>query len=104
MTTPVITAGETMPFRHLVALLYASGIGAVPVIDPERPGAGRGVNADLTAKAGGPPAAPAGPRLELPPPPPGTPKAAGADRGRADDHARRHRHPGGHHRAGGPAS
>ena len=35
MTAPVVTAEETMPVRHLMALLYASGIGAVPVTDPE---------------------------------------------------------------------
>ncbi len=64
MTTPVVTAGETMPFRHLVALLYASGIGAVPVIDPERRVLGVVSNADLIAKAGGLPAA--GPRLQFP--------------------------------------
>jgi CBS domain-containing protein len=63
MTTPVVTAGATMPFRHLVALLYASGIGAVPVIDPERRVLGVVSNADLTAKAAGLAAA-AGLRLE----------------------------------------
>jgi CBS domain-containing protein len=66
MTTPVITARETMPFRHLVALLYASGIGAVPVVDPEGRVLGVVSNADLTAKACGLPAAPAWPRLQLP--------------------------------------
>jgi hypothetical protein len=30
MTAPVVTAGETMPLRHLTALLYASGISSVP--------------------------------------------------------------------------
>jgi CBS domain-containing protein len=60
MTTPVVTAGEPMPFRHLVALLYASGIGAVPVIDPEGRVLGVVSNADLMAKAGGLPAAPRG--------------------------------------------
>ncbi len=66
MTTPVVTAGETMPFRHLVALLYASDIGAVPVIDPERRVLGVVSNADLIAKAGGLPAARSGPRLHFP--------------------------------------
>jgi len=66
MTTPVVTAEETMPFRHLVALLYASGIGAVPVIDPERRVLGLVSNADLIAKACGLPAARSGPRLQLP--------------------------------------
>ena len=32
MTTPVVTAGEAMPFRDLAALLYARDIGAVPVV------------------------------------------------------------------------
>ena len=53
MTTPVVTAVEAMPFRHLAALLYASGIGAVPVIDPESRVLGVVSNADLTAKACG---------------------------------------------------
>jgi len=34
MTTPVVTATETMPFRDLAALLYARDIGAVPVVAP----------------------------------------------------------------------
>lgn len=63
MTTPVITAEETMPLRHLMALLYASGIGAVPVTDPERRVRGVVSNADLIMKAGGLTAAPAGPPL-----------------------------------------
>jgi CBS domain-containing protein len=62
MTAPVVTAGETMPLRHLTALLYASGIGAVP--DPERRVLGMVSHADLIMKAGGLLAAPAGPRLE----------------------------------------
>ncbi len=32
MTTPVVTAGEAMPFRDPAALLYAKDIGAVPVV------------------------------------------------------------------------
>jgi CBS domain-containing protein len=64
MTAPVVTAGETMPLRHLTALLYASGIGAVPVTDPERRVLGVVSHADLIMKAGGLLAAPAGPRLE----------------------------------------
>jgi CBS domain-containing protein len=64
MTTPVITAEDTMPLRHLMALLYASGIGAVPVTDPERRVLGVVSHADLIIKAGGLPAAPAGLRLE----------------------------------------
>ena len=52
MTTPVITAGETMPARHLMALLYASGIGAVPVTDPDRRVLGVVSNADLIMKPG----------------------------------------------------
>jgi CBS domain-containing protein len=63
MTTPVVTAGEAMPLRHLTALLYASGVGAVPVTDPERRILGVVSHADLIIKAGGLPAAPAGPRL-----------------------------------------
>jgi CBS domain-containing protein len=66
MTTPVVTARETMPFRHLVALLYASDIGAVPVTDPEGRVLGVVSNADLIAKARGLPAAPAWPGLQLP--------------------------------------
>lgn len=64
MTTPVVTAGESMPLRHLMALLYARGIGAVPVTDHERRVLGVVSHADLILKAGGLPAAPAGPRLE----------------------------------------
>jgi CBS domain-containing protein len=63
MTTPVITAGQTMPLRHLTAILYASGIGAVPVTDPERRVLGVVSHADLILKAGGLLAAPAGPPL-----------------------------------------
>jgi CBS domain-containing protein len=66
MTTPVVTAVEAMPFRHLVALLYSSGIGAVPVIDPESRVLGVVSNADLTAKACGLPDPVAGPGLQLP--------------------------------------
>jgi CBS domain-containing protein len=64
MTTPVVTAGETMPLRHLIALLHASGVGAVPVTDPDRRVLGVVSHADLIIKAGGLLAAPAGPRLE----------------------------------------
>ena len=64
MTTTVVTVGEAMPYRHLVALLYAKGIGADPVAGPGRPGAGSGIGADLTAKAAGLLAATARPRLE----------------------------------------
>lgn len=51
MTTPVVTVGETAPFRQVVALLYARGISAAPVLDPD--GRVRGVvsNADLACKA-----------------------------------------------------
>jgi CBS domain-containing protein len=66
MTTPVVTAVQAMPFRHLVALLYSSGIGAVPVIDPEGRVLGVVSNADLTVKACGLPAASAGPGLQFP--------------------------------------
>src|SRR5215831_18923736 len=65
MTTPVVTAEETMPLRHLIALLYASGIGAVPVTDPEHRVLGVVSNADLTPKAAGLLAAPPGPLLEF---------------------------------------
>jgi CBS domain-containing protein len=65
MTTPVVTAEETMPLRHLIALLYASGIGAVPVTDPERRVLGVVSEADLIPKAAGLLAVPAGPRLEF---------------------------------------
>lgn len=63
MTTPVVTAGVAMPLRHLMALLYASGIGAVPVTDPDRRVLGVVSRADLIIKAGGLLAATAGPRL-----------------------------------------
>lgn len=66
MTTAVVTAGEDMPFRHLVALLYAKGIGAVPVTSPAGQVLGVVSNSDLTAKAAGLPAATAGPQLERP--------------------------------------
>jgi CBS domain-containing protein len=60
----VVTADEDMPFRHLVALLYAKGIGAVPVTSPAGQVLGVVSNSDLTAKAAGLPAAAAGPQLE----------------------------------------
>ncbi len=66
MTTTVVTAGEDMPFRHLVALMYAKSIGAVPVVAPAGRVLGGVSNADLTAKAAGLPAATAGPQLEFP--------------------------------------
>jgi hypothetical protein len=53
MTTPVVTAEETMPLRHLMALLYSSGIGAVPVTDPEHRVLGVVSNADHGQVAGG---------------------------------------------------
>jgi hypothetical protein len=55
-----------MPFRHLVALLYAKGIGAVPVVAPAGQVLGMVSNTDLTATAAGLPAATAGPQLEFP--------------------------------------
>lgn len=61
MTTPVVTAGETMPLRHLMGLLYSSGIGAVPVTDPEHRVLGVVSNADLIMKPGRVLTAPAGP-------------------------------------------
>jgi CBS domain-containing protein len=64
MTSPVVTAGMTMPLRYLMALLYASGIGAVPITDPERRVLGVVSHADLIIKAGGLLAAPTGPRLQ----------------------------------------
>src|SRR5947207_16010518 len=64
MTTAVVTADEDMPFRNLVALLYAKGIGAVPVTSPAGQVLGVVSNSDLTAKAAGLPAAAAGPQLE----------------------------------------
>jgi CBS domain-containing protein len=51
MTTRVVTAGEAMPYRQVVALLYAKGIGAVPVTGPAGQVLGVVSNADLTAKA-----------------------------------------------------
>ena len=63
MTTPVVTAGETMPFRDLVALLYARDIGAVPVVALAGQVLGVVSSSDLTAKAAGLAAA-AGPRLQ----------------------------------------
>ena len=64
MTTPVVTAEETMPLRHLIALLYASGVSAVPVTGSGCQVLGVVSDADLTAKACGLLAAPPGPRLE----------------------------------------
>jgi CBS domain-containing protein len=52
MTTPVVTAGEAMPCRQLAALLYAKGIGAVPVTGPAGQVLGVVSGADLTAKVG----------------------------------------------------
>jgi CBS domain-containing protein len=65
MTTDVVTACETTPFQHLAGLLYARGIGAVPVVAPAGRVLGVVSTADLTAKAGGPPAA-AGAQLAFP--------------------------------------
>ena len=56
MTTAVVTASVTTPYRHLVALLYAKGIGAVPVTGPAGQVLGVVSNSDLTAKAAGLPA------------------------------------------------
>jgi CBS domain-containing protein len=63
MTTPVVTAEETMPLRHLMGLLYSSGIGAVPVTSRERRVLGVVSNADLIMKPGRVLTAPAGPPL-----------------------------------------
>ena len=63
MTTPVVTAAEAMPFRDLVALLYARDIGAVPVVTLAGQVLGMVSNRDLIAKAADPPAI-AGPRPE----------------------------------------
>jgi CBS domain-containing protein len=63
MTTPVVTAAEAMPFRDLVALLYARDIGAVPVVTLAGQVLGVVSNRDLIAKAADPPAV-AGPRPE----------------------------------------
>jgi CBS domain-containing protein len=61
MTTPVVTATEAMPFRHLVALLHARDIGAVPVLAPDGRVLGLVSRPDLIPKVAG--TAPAGPRL-----------------------------------------
>jgi CBS domain-containing protein len=53
MTTPVVTAGEAMPFRDLAALLYAKDIGAVPVVAMAGQVLGVVSGSDLTAKAAG---------------------------------------------------
>ena len=53
MTTPVVTAGEAMPFRDLAALLYAKDIGAVPVVAMDGQVLGVVSGSDLTAKAAG---------------------------------------------------
>jgi CBS domain-containing protein len=63
MTTPVVTAGEAMPFRDLVALLHARDIGAVLVVAMAGQVLGVVSRADLAAKAAGLAAAAAGPRL-----------------------------------------
>ena len=63
MTTAVVTAEETMPLRHLMGLLYSSGIGAVPVTSRERRVLGVVSNADLIMKPGRVLTAPAGPPL-----------------------------------------
>jgi len=64
MTTTVVTTGEAMPYRQLVALLYARGIGAVPVTGPGGQVLGVVSNADLTAKASGLPSGGAKPLLK----------------------------------------
>jgi len=66
MTTTVVTAGESMPYRHLAGLLYAKGIGAVPVVDPERRVLGVVSGADLAVKAADALAVPATARLDSP--------------------------------------
>jgi CBS domain-containing protein len=66
MTTTVVTAGEAMPYRHLVALLYAKGIGAVPVTAHAGQVLGVVSGADLTAKPARLLAATARPPLERP--------------------------------------
>jgi CBS domain-containing protein len=53
MTTPVVTAGEAMPFRDLAALLYAKDIGGVPVVAMDGQVLGVVSGSDLTAKAAG---------------------------------------------------
>jgi CBS domain-containing protein len=63
MTRLVVTATEAMPFRDLVALLYARDIGAVPVLTLAGQVVGMVSNRDLIAKAAGLPAV-AGPRPE----------------------------------------
>ena len=57
MTAPAVTAGETMLFRDLVALLHASDIGAVPVVSPAGRVLGVVSRCDLIAKPAGLPAA-----------------------------------------------
>ena len=61
MTIPVVTATKAISFRDLAALLYASDIGAVPVVTAAGQVLGIVSNRDLIEKAAGPPAA-AGPR------------------------------------------
>src|SRR5258708_32170484 len=63
MTTTVVTASEAMPFRHLVALMHARDIGAVPVTGPERHVLGVVSNADLAGRPAGLSAARATPPL-----------------------------------------
>jgi hypothetical protein len=53
MTTPVVTATETMPFRDLAVLLYARDIGAVPVVAPAGQVLGVVSRPDLIPKAAG---------------------------------------------------
>lgn len=57
MTAPVVTAGEAMPFRDLVALLHASDVGAVPVVSPAGRVLGVVSRSDLIAKPAGRPTA-----------------------------------------------
>jgi CBS domain-containing protein len=57
MTAPVVTAGEAMPFRDLVALLHAGDIDAVPVVSPAGRVLGVVSRRDLIAHPAGLPAA-----------------------------------------------
>lgn len=60
MTAAVVTAGEAMPYRDLAGLLYAHGIGAVPVTGPAGQVLGVVSGADLAAKPAGLPGSAAG--------------------------------------------
>lgn len=54
MTAKVVTVTEVTPFRQVAALLYARGVGAVPVLDPAGRICGVVSNADLACKTAGP--------------------------------------------------